>query len=165
MRRNAACEEPFCRKAKSGKWNFVAKKGIPAHGKNQGDAMKVIPCEVCGRKVLVGNATKKVVCAICKVGIDKEIKEERKLKERELRSCANPECHNVFAPIVSWQKYCCHLCKIAMQRAEPRLITCKQCGTLFEGDGRRKYCSDECKDFARERSKRNKVVKEKDNEF
>lgn len=129
--------------------------------------MKVLACMICGRNVLVGNATKTVVCAICNSSLAAKIKKEQKEREKERRSCANPDCDNTFVPSVPWQRYCCHACKIAAQRSEPRVIYCKQCGQPFKGDARFKYCSDECKILAHEASKRERTkrAKERKNEF
>ena len=156
---------PFCRthfrhRAKATKGIFASQSDVPAHGKNQGDAMKVLACTICGRNVLVGNA-------ICNSSLADKIKKEQKEREQECRSCANPDCDNTFVPSVPWQRYCCHACKTAAQRSEPRVIYCKQCGQPFKGDARFKYCSDECKTLAHEASKRERTkrAKERNNEF
>lgn len=163
---------PFCRthfrhRAKATKGIFASQSDVPAHDKNPGDAMKVLACTICGRNVLVGNATKTVVCAICNSSLADKIKKEQKEREQECRSCANPDCDNTFVPSVPWQRYCCHACKTAAQRSEPRVICCKQCGQPFKGDARFKYCSDECKALAHEASKRERTkrAKERNNEF
>ena len=62
--------------------------------------MKVLACTICGRNVLVGNATKTVVCAICNSSLAAKIKKEQKEREKERRSCANPDCYNTFVPSV-----------------------------------------------------------------
>ena len=58
--------------------------------------MKVLTCTICGRNVLVGNATKTVVCAICSSSLTAKIKKEQKEREQERRSCANPDCYNTL---------------------------------------------------------------------
>lgn len=81
--------------------------------------MKVLACTICGRNVLVGNATKTVVCAICNSSLAAKIKKEQKEREQERRSCANPDCYNTFVPSVPWQRYCCHACKMRRNGLSP----------------------------------------------
>lgn len=44
--------------------------------------MKVLACTICGRNVLVGNATKTVVCAICNSSLAAKIKRSKRKGNR-----------------------------------------------------------------------------------
>lgn len=113
--------------------------------------MKPMPCDICGRYILVGNATKFVVCAVCRAKWKRDNQTTTEEGRIPPRYCANPNCKKAFVPRTRWQKYCSHECKIAMYRKEPQIIQCRNCGKDFEGDKRSRYCSDRCREEAKRR--------------
>jgi len=52
--------------------------------------MKVLACTICGRNVLVGNATKTVVCAICNSSLAAKIKKEQKEGKKSVGRAPTP---------------------------------------------------------------------------
>lgn len=79
-----------------------------------------------------------------------------------LRACAYTGCGNVFVVKKSWiyQRFCSNGCAYRSQikrprRAIPLVVTCSNCGNHFDnwGEAKAKYCSDACRDEAREKAK------------
>lgn len=62
------------------------------------------------------------------------------------RQC--PVCKKEFVPFQSAQKYCCVECRVAyyanLRKKENNRYECSYCGTIFESDRRKKYCSVKC---------------------
>lgn len=79
------------------------------------------------------------------------------------RQC--PVCKKEFVPFQSAQKYCCVECRVAyyanLRKKTTEKYECSCCGTIFESDRRKKYCSVKCQRKAKGSLKRAPKQKKK----
>ncbi len=65
-----------------------------------------------------------------------------------VRKIQCPVCKKEFVPFQSAQKYCCVDCRVAyyanLRKKTTEKYECACCGTIFESDRRKKYCSVKC---------------------
>lgn len=89
------------------------------------------------------------------------------MRENTILIC--PVCKREFVPSQSAQKYCCVECRVAyyanLKKKTTEKYECACCGTIFESDRRKKYCSVKCQRKGKGSNSRTTSKKRKSNSF